>query len=441
MTRLSRQRGRAEIESWFASALAAVDPEQAVRRSLACDDQTIRACGASVPLRGRLLIAAVGKAAVPMTRGALTACGGEAAGDAVIITKDGHAGAAPERAAVFEASHPLPDDRGVAATRHLLARLSELEADDVALALISGGGSALLESPRAPLTLDDIARTTDLLLRAGAPIQDLNSVRIALSEVKGGGLRRATRTGSMVTLILSDVLGNDLSMIASGPTVAPTTTAARALELLAAYGVEEEAPGVVLDLLRQREEQGDVWSYINDVTCIVADNNTAVDAFATAAREQGVRTEVVWREMTGEARGLAREWVDLCLQADPASDLLVGGGEATVTVRGNGVGGRNTEFVLAAVLELERRGDASWLIASLATDGEDAMTGAAGAIAGAESCERGRAVGIDPATALDGNDSFTFFDRTGDIVTTGPTGTNVNDIYVALRVSDAQATG
>jgi glycerate 2-kinase len=434
MTTLSPQEGEELIRSWFASAVRAVDPERRVRELLQLEGDRIHIDKSEIPLDGKLYVASVGKAAAALARGAAEALP-DVGIEGLVLTKDGHInGSLPEWFEVFEASHPIPDERGVRATRRLLERVRDLQRSDVMLALISGGGSALLEAPRPPLTLSDIARTTDLLLRAGAPIHDLNAVRIPLSEVKGGGLRRVCGADTVATLLLSDVLGNDPRTIASGPTVAPRASAAHALALLEKYHVDARVPAAVVDVLRDQREVRMDWPYDNDYITVVADNNMTVDALANAGRSSGVGSCVAWRTREGEARELAREWVRSALSAKDDCDLLVGGGEATVTVVGEGRGGRNTEFALAAALALEESGARDWLIASLATDGDDADTGVAGAIASGDSCRRAREEGLVPEAMLADNDSYSFFAQVGGLVSTGPTGTNVNDLYVALRV-------
>jgi hydroxypyruvate reductase len=379
-------------------------------------------------------VVAIGKAAVAMTRGALDALGmAVLSGD--VITKEGHAEKSlPEFVRVHEAGHPIPDERGVEATRSALAALHRLPTGMVVLALISGGGSALLEAPRDGVTLGDFQETTDLLLRAGAPIEALNAVRRPLSRVKAGGLRAATPHATWVTLILSDVLGNDPRIIASGPTVPGASDAMLALEIIDRYGVRDQVPAAVLAALAV-ERPDDRMSYAaNDVVRIVGDNAVAVAAAADEARGLGLQPEVIWNAMEGEAASLGSEWVASVAQAPASVDVLLGGGEATVTVRGDGEGGRNTEFALAAALALEQRGCKDWVVASLATDGQDAMTGLAGAIADADICQRARERGVDPVAALARNDSLAVFQAAGGNVETGPTGTNVNDLYIAVRM-------
>ncbi|MGE3796507.1 MAG: glycerate kinase, partial [Thermomicrobiales bacterium] len=268
-------------------------------------------------------------------------------------------------------------------------------------------------------------------LRAGAPIQDLNAVRIPLSLVKGGGFRREIAAGRVITLILSDVLSNDPRIIASGPTIAGTHSAREALQTLETYDLIEHIAPQVISFLRQSDEPPEsVYPY--DVVRIVGDNATAIDAAMEHCRSIGRHARIVWRQVEGEASELGRTWVDL-LSQEQLADVLIGGGEATVTVRGDGLGGRNTEFALAAALELDRRGLAGWTVASLATDGQDALTDAAGAIVDGELIRRARARGLDPADALRRNDSGSLLKALGCLVMPGPTGTNVNDLYFAVR--------
>jgi glycerate 2-kinase len=301
------------------------------------------------------------------------------------------------------------------------------------LALISGGGSALFEAPVEPVTLDDFVTVTNLLLSAGTPIQDLNRVRIPLSAVKGGRLRQASPAGRFVTLLLSDVLGNDPRVIASGPTVRGDFAATDALDVLERYQLRQAVPDVVLTALESQPVANDAGQgFTNDLTLLVADNSSALNAAAAEAEAEGLPVEIIWREREGEASMLGREWV--VASADREGPLvLLGGGEATVTVRGDGAGGRNTEFTLAAGLELERRHLDSWAAASLATDGQDAMTEAAGAIVCADTIRNARSLDIDPERCLENNDSVRVFEAT-DLVVTGPTGTNVNDLYFAVNL-------
>ncbi|MFM9105714.1 MAG: MOFRL family protein, partial [Chloroflexota bacterium] len=259
--------------------------------------------------------------------------------------------------------------------------------------------------------------------------------RTPLSRVKGGGLRAVAPRARFVTLVLSDVLSNDPRVIASGPTIPSTPDAAAALGLLERYGIAGAVPaGVIEALVELAGSAPAAVPAAGDVLAFAGDNDRAVQAMAAAAAADGVRARIAWRRREGEASALGREWIEAALTREEPADALFGGGEATVTVRGGGAGGRNTEFALAAAVELARIGESRWLAGSLATDGQDALTGVAGAIGDGGTAERAAAAGVDPAAALMDNDSLAVFRAAGGIVAPGPTGTNVNDLYVALRL-------
>jgi glycerate 2-kinase len=427
---------RARVRELFVAGLEAVEPARAVRTRLGWQGDCLVVDGASLNAPMGVHVIAVGKAAVAMTHGALEALPGHIiSGD--VITKEGHAAAKlPPELRVLEAGHPIPDERGVEATNLAVTALSRLDRDVVVLALVSGGGSALLEAPRAGVTLADLAQTTDRLLRAGAPIDALNAVRAPLSRVKAGGLRAAAPRSAWVTLILSDVLSNDPRVIASGPTVPGANDPRLAMEVIARFGVMEQVPDSVLTTLNTRSGEPEPQRTDEDVLLIIGDNGAAVDAAADKAVALGLERRIVWHAMQGEAAELGRRFVSVVAGMPQSVDVVLGGGEATVTVRGDGHGGRNTEFSLAAALELERRGMSEWVIASLGTDGQDAVTGLAGAIADAGTARRARDAGVDPVGALARNDSLRVFEVAGGGVETGPTGTNVNDVYFAVRMTN-----
>jgi hydroxypyruvate reductase len=409
-----------------------------VRKGLGWQDHCLVVAGKTLQAPQGVHVIAVGKAAVAMTQGALEVLRGNiVSGD--VITKEGHARAPlPTPLRVHEAGHPIPDERGVAATNLAISALNRLDDNTAVLALISGGGSALLEAPRAEVSLADLAQTTELLLRAGAPIDDLNAVRAPLSRVKAGGLRASAPRSAWATLLLSDVLGNDPRVIASGPTVPGRGDPHHALEILERFGVTQQVPSSVLSALNARSGELAPDRTSGDVLLVIGDNAAAVGAAADKARVLGLECEIVWRAAQGEAADLGREFVSVVADVPESIDVVLGGGEATVTVRGDGQGGRNTEFSLAAALDLERRGLSDWVIASLGTDGQDAMTGLAGAIGDARTARRARDAGVDPVQALTRNDSLSVFDASGGAVDTGPTGTNVNDLYIAVRIRNGR---
>jgi glycerate 2-kinase len=425
------------IRRMFDAALAAADPLEAVARTIERSGRGIDVDGNPVPVDGKLVLVAIGKAAERMADGAVKALG-DRIDSGFVVTKYGHVrGSLDGRFQIYEASHPVPDQAGIAAARATLDALADLGPEDVVLALISGGGSALFEAPRDPISLDDFAQLTQLLLSAGAPIQDLNAVRIPLSAVKGGRLRQSSPAGRFVTLILSDVLGNDPQVVASGPTVPGRFTRENAQSILQKYSLTGIMPRSISQVLNSAASAQPDRDFAGDILLFVADNSTALEAATARARHERVPAEIIWRVCEGEAAELGREWVNgLASRRGPV--VLLGGGEATVTVKGDGAGGRNTEFALAAGLELERRDLTHWTVASLATDGQDAQTDAAGAIVCVDTVKRARKAGVDPARCLEDNDSLRVFDNAGGLVVTGPTGTNVNDLYFAvdLRSND-----
>ncbi len=430
-----KAQARSLIEALYGAAIQAADPTAAVERSLALNGSRLTVGEHILELTGRIVAVAIGKAAEQMSAGAASLLG-PSIDRGVVITKYGHAnGVLDHRFTVREAGHPIPDPAGAEATREMLALIAGLTPEDTVLALISGGGSALCEAPIPPVTLDDLADLTGKLLSAGAPIQDLNAVRVPLSAVKGGTLRAASPAGQFVTLLLSDVLGNAPEVIASGPTVASRFSRSGAREMVKQYLDWEDVPGNVQCLLEQQAESHPPNLFDRDVVEVIADNNVAVKAAAAAARARNRQVQVAWSNTEGEARELGREWVRMIAEASDF-DLLIGGGEATVTVRGDGQGGRNTEFALAAAIEMERLALENWVVASLATDGQDALTESAGAVVSSETVRKLRRDGLDVEAMLDQNDSATALQASGDLYSPGPTGTNVNDLYFAARVVD-----
>jgi hydroxypyruvate reductase len=279
-----------------------------------------------------------------------------------------------------------------------------------------------------------MAGVTGLLLRAGAAIEELNAVRTPLSQVKGGGLLRRAAKTNLVTLVVSDVLGNDPRVIASGPTVAGNRDASRARQVLEQFQLWDSVPQSVRTVLARATEQTASAPTSNNLA-IIADNRSSRDAAKEFAESIGLRTETVWIDRTGEAREQAYLWVNECLRADTEVDCLIGGGELTVTVTGEGIGGRNTEFVLAAAGELHSLGDREWIVASLATDGQDGPTGVAGGFLTAECIEELSDLGIDPLESIAENDTLPPLRALGGVIEPGPTGTNVNDLFLAIRIS------
>ncbi len=397
----------------LASALNAVEPGRLTREYLA---------RTTLPSYERLFILGIGKAAEPMVLAAV-----EALPDfftALIITK--HATCAPPaRVEMMEAAHPVPDARSVMAGRAALDLASRLTEDDLLLCLISGGGSALAVSPRTGIGLRDIQLLTSALLAAGATVEDINTLRRHLDGFKGGGLARITKA-RVVSLLLSDVIGDRIEAIASGPTAPDPTSGADALGILSAYGIQ--APPNVYALLSTQRSSGDLpTSRITNI--IIGSNDMAAQAARQQAEAEGFQSRVLRTDLQGEARELGTRLAGR-LKADSADDprpfCLITGGESTVTVQGDGKGGRNQELALAAVETLA--GTKDLILVSLATDGDDGPTDAAGAVVTGETAARARAAHLDVDAYLARNDSYHFFEALGDLLKPGYSGTNVNDL-------------
>ena len=372
--------------------------------------------------KGRCVVVGAGKASAAMARAVEDHWDGPLEG--IVVTRYGYA-VACERIDIIEASHPVPDAAGERAAARILDMASGLGADDLLLCLISGGGSALLSAPAAGLTLADKRAVTAALLRSGAPIGDINRVRKHLSAIKGGRLALAAYPAAVVTLAISDVPGDDPGVIASGPTVGEASTPGEAMDILGRHGIE------VPDAVRRHllngagapPRPGDE-RLAGAQFKLVATPAMALEAAAKFARSAGYAVEILGDAIEGEARGVAARQAALAL-AGGARRLLLSGGETTVTVRGDGRGGRNAEFLLALAIALD--GHPGIWATACDTDGIDGTEDNAGAIIRPDTAARARALGIDMKEFLDNNDGYGFFEILGDLVITGPTYTNVND--------------
>lgn len=397
------------------AALEAVEPARAVRRSLAVRP---------LPAGPRTFGLAVGKAALPMLEGLLGVMPLE---DALAITK--HPPKKPFPFPVILAAHPVPDESSLRAGQAALEFAGRLTPTDRLVCLLSGGGSALMSAPRLPL--EELQRLTSALLACGARIDEINILRRHLDAVKGGGLARAARAGQVVSLILSDVVGDPLEAIASGPTAPDPTGLEEARAVLAKYGLKQDFPSVFLALHETLKPGDPVFGRVENR--IIASGRIAIQAALAQAKAEGFAIEELPATLQGEARAVGREMGEkLRLHAlhGPRPFCLLAGGETTVTLKGGGLGGRNQETALAALPVLD--GLHNVLFLSLATDGEDGPTDAAGAVVTGESRSRALALGLDPVRALEQNDAYPFFDSLGDLIRTGPTGTNVNDLLLML---------
>ena len=424
------------------ASLAAVDPGSVVRQHVRLKEQRLYVGDREYELGqvGKMWVVGGGKAAVPMAAALWDVLGERIAGG-VVVTKYGHVDPDLDTGSVevIEAGHPLPDENGVAGARQMAGLLQRVSEHDLVLAVISGGGSALLTLPAGDLALDDLQATTQLLLRSGATIVELNAVRKHLSQIKGGGLARLAGGARIAGLVLSDVVGDPLHVIASGPISADPATFADAWDVLARRELLDQVAAAVRARLQagcngeipETPKPGDVL-FDRIQTTIVGSNRLAARAGVKEGLGQGLNMLLLSTYVEGEAREVARVASALAKElvyhdqpvGRPA--CLIWGGETTVTVRGDGQGGRNQELALAAALALEGLPDV--VLVALGTDGTDGPTDAAGAVATGETIARAEALGLDARAYLQDNDAYPFFDGLDDLIRTGPTGTNVNDL-------------
>jgi hydroxypyruvate reductase len=407
----------------FRAALDASDPYAAVLRHLKFDGRTLTAGRRRYRMAGfdRIQVIGAGKASAAMARAVESLLGRRITGGWINVP-DGtlaNTGAKLRRVELNPSGHPIPDERGQRGAQRILEIAREAGPRDLLICVISGGASALMPAPSPRLTLAPKQEITRKLLSAGATIHELNTVRKHLSLIKGGQLAAAAAPAHVLSLILSDVIGDDLDVIGSGPTVGDTTTVEQAESVLRKFGVAVPA-GVLLETPKVSQAQN----------LIIGSNRLAMDAAARKAKDLGYRTLVLSSSVDGETREIARMHAAIVREVLTAGRpvlrpaCLLSGGETTVTVRGKGLGGRNQEFVLAAAIALEGFGPAT--IFSAGTDGLDGPTDAAGAIADQ------RMPLVDAQQFLDNNDSYHFFEKWNALVKTGPTGTNVMDIRILL---------
>jgi glycerate 2-kinase len=386
------------------------------------------------PPKGRTIVVGAGKAAAAMAVAVEAHWRGPIEG--IVVTRYGH-GAPTNRIKVVEASHPVPDAAGPAAAKAILDSVCGLSPDDLVLALISGGGSALLALPDGDITLADKQAINRALLRSGAHIGEMNCVRKHLSAIKGGRLAAAAAPARVVSLIISDVPGDDLSIIASGPTVADHTTQADALAVLKRYAIDV-SPAVMKQLsdpTRETPKPGDP-RLANVANILIATPQMSLEAAANVARAAGFAPLILGNAIEGEARECAIVHAGIAMQAagygQPAAPpcAIISGGETTVTVRGKGRGGRNAEFLLGLAIALGGRGDISALAGD--TDGIDGSEDNAGAVIAPDSLARAAQGGLNVQERLADNDAYSVFAALGDLIVTGPTRTNVNDFRAIL---------
>ncbi len=420
---------RLDARRIFDAALEAADPAEAVRRHLRVDPTAF----------DRILVIGAGKASATMAAAVeelLPVTGG------LVNVKDGHT-VPLRRIELNECGHPVPDERGLAGAARIAEIARQAGERDLLICVISGGASALLPLPAPGIRLEEKQAVTRLLLASGATIHEINAVRKHLSALKGGQLARLAQPATVLSLLLSDVIGDSLDVIGSGPTAPDRSTFADAVAILEKYGLWRRAPEPVQARLRagvrseipETPKEGDP-AFDRVQNLIVGSNRLAVAAAEARARDLGYEPMVLSTSIEGETREVAavhaaigRETLDSGRPVPPPV-CLISGGETTVTLRGAGLGGRNQEFALAAAIALEGRPGV--LVLSGGTDGTDGPTDAAGAIADGTTVARAAALGLDARRFLADNDSYHFFETLGDLLKTGPTGTNVMDIHLLL---------
>jgi len=425
------------------AGIRAVDPEEAVKRhvKLSGGELIVGGCSYQLDRFKRIFITGFGKGTAPMAK-ALEQILGKRLTDGWITVKYGHS-LPLRKICVMEAGHPVPDQAGLEAAQYILKHLKTCTDQDLVLCAFSGGGSALFPAPRPPLHLDEKQETTKLLLECGATIFELNSMRKHMSIAKGGQLARVAYPATVVSLFLSDVVGDPLDVIASGPTVGDPSTFADCIRIVKRYGLFERLPASVTKLLNdgaaglaeETPKPGDaLFERVQNL--VIGSNRIALLASARKASELGYAPLVLSSFIQGEAREVAQVFTSIGKEivfsglpiAPPA--CVLAGGETTVTIRGGGKGGRNQELALAAAIALE--GWPGISVLSAGTDGSDGQTDAAGAFADAYTCHNAADKGLNPFDHLWRNDSYAFFKTTGDLFLTGPTRTNVMDVLCMI---------
>lgn len=434
---------RADAIAIFAAALRAVEPGEAVRRHLVRQRDLLKAGGESDDLSRcrRIALVGAGKAAAVMSA-AVEEILGDRLDEGLVVTKYGHV-APLKRVRLHEAGHPVPDEAGLKGARAILEIATRAGPEDLILCVLSGGASALLPAPAAGIRLQEKQEMTRRLLECGATIDEMNAVRKHISVIKGGQLARAAYPAAFVSLILSDVIGDRLDVIASGPTAADPSTFQDAHGVLRKYELTARVPASMQTRI-ERGTRGEVpetpkpgdpiFDRVRNV--IIGNNRRALEAAREEAERRGYHATILSHSIQGEARAAAAAQAAIAREIVrhgrpvPRPACVIAGGETTVTVRGQGLGGRNQEFALAAALDIQ--GLEGVLILSGATDGTDGRTDAAGAVCDGETVPRARRLGLAPEAFLADNDSYRFFEALGDLLTTGPTNTNVMDLQLVL---------
>ncbi len=435
---------RSEARLIFAAGVAAVDPVAAVQNAIARQRDTLTADGVAYDLRQyeNIYVIGAGKAGATMTQGLVHLLQDRLTAGTVTVKYD-HVSPVPSVITLTEAGHPIPDAAGVRGADAMKRMAQQAGKNDLVFCLLSGGGSALLPAPSDGITLAEKQQLTSLLLACGASIDEINTLRKHLSQLKGGQLARLVAPARLITLILSDVVDDRLDVIASGPTVPDTSTFADGLAIITRYHLMDQLPPSIRSHL-QRGLDGQIPEtpkageavFDHHQTVLIGNNRIVLQAAGQHARDLGYTPLLLSSSVQGETREIARMHAAIAREirhsglplAPPV--CVLAGGETTVTLRGDGKGGRNQEFALAAAIDIAGLDDV--VILSGGTDGTDGPTDAAGAVVDGTTIARAQALGLNPEQTLARNDSYPFFAALGDLLHTGPTGTNVMDIYMLL---------
>ncbi len=425
-------------------ALAAVDSYHTVKRNIKRRSPSrYDICGATEEVPGEVLVVGAGKACPKMALAVEQVFGDKISYGFVNVLRGTENVVRTAKIKLNPAGHPLPDEGSLKGGREILNMVSRTDRGELLLVLISGGGSALVEFPMEGIPLGDLIKTNRVLVSCGANIREINTIRKHISRIKGGRLLQATRSDRVISLIISDVVGDPLDSIASGPTAPDETTFTDALEVIHKYSLEDKLPDSVLEVIRrgvrgeipETPKPGDTI-FDKASNYIIANNRLAVSAMESFFKSKGVRVLNLGSRIEGEAREVGRVMASILksvsidsLPLEPPA-ALVFGGETTVTLRGEGVGGRNQELALAMVDELSET--EAVVAASLGTDGIDGASDAAGALVDSMSKEDSSRLGMKASDYLNRNDSNTFFSKLGDVIITGPTLTNVTDVFASI---------
>lgn len=440
-----RDKLRSDALGVIRQAIESVNPESAVRKYMFLKDEELHVGEDIINLKDydNIYTIGAGKASAAMAV-AVEHILGERLKGGVICTKYGSE-VHLSKLEIVEANHPIPDERSILGAQKTLDKVKSCGSNDLVICLLSGGASAIWCLPAGNITLKEKMQATEDLLASGADIHEINTVRKHISMIKGGYLARAVYPNRLISLVLSDVVGDKFTSIGSGPATADPTIFQQALNVLDKYSLPLKVPQSVLEHLKagvngeiQETPKPEDPVFKRNIECIIGSNKLALQTAEEAARCLGYNAVILSSEITGEARvvgkKLAGEIKKICVDNNPVAPpaMLLCGGETTVTVKGDGKGGRNQELVLSAALEL--RGFKNILVASIGTDGIDGPTDAAGAFADGSTVARGEKLGLDAVECLERNNSYGYFNRLGDLIRIGPTGTNVMDIQVLIAI-------